>query len=124
MHFLVAPLAQRPTFPPSVAVLHFTTAGRRELRVTARASRQTSRRPSVRVRVTRRGAPVEGAKVTVAGKRGKTDVKGKVTLKPVLDAPGSFAAVGRRGRLEGRSRFLALGPPAAAGSAAGSVPRR
>jgi hypothetical protein len=124
LHFLVAPLAQKPSFGPSVGLLHFTPAGRPGFRVVARASRQASRRPRVRVRVTRRGDPVEGATVRVAGKRARTNANGSATLKPVLDAPGSFAAVGRKGRRAGRSRFLPLGPPAPAASAAGSVPLR
>ncbi len=125
LHFLVAPLASKPSFGPTVGLLHFTPAGRPGLRVTARASRQRSRRPRISVRVTRRGDPVEGATVSIAGKRARTNAKGTARLRPVLDAPGSFAAVGRRGRLEGRSRFLRLGQAhAAAGSAAGSVPLR
>lgn len=125
LHFLVAPLAQKPSFPPSVALLHFTPAGRPGLRVTARASRQGGRRPLLLVRVTRRGDPVEGARVSVAGERARTNANGRATLRPVLDAPGSFAAMGRKGRLAGRSRFLLLGQALApASSAAGSVPLR
>ena len=124
LHFLVAPLAQKPTFGPSVGLLHFTRAGRPGLRVSARATRTASHRPRVSVKVTRRGAPVEGATVTVAGKRARTNAKGAATLKPVLDVAGRFAAIGRKGRLEGRSRFLQLGPAAAAGSAAGSAALR
>src|SRR5215208_863660 len=122
LHFLVAPLAQKPSFPPSVALLHFTPAGRPGLRVTARASRQGGRRPLLLVRVTRRGDPVEGARVSVADERARTNANGRATLRPVLDAPGSFAAMGRKGRLAGRSRFLLLGQALApASSAAGSV---
>jgi hypothetical protein len=125
LHFLVAPLAQKPSFPPSVALLHFASAGRRGLRVTAQASRQGSRRPRISARVMRRGRPVEGATVSIAGKRARTDARGRATLRPVLDAPGRFAALGRRGRLQGRSRFLALGPAqATAGAGASSVPLR
>jgi hypothetical protein len=125
MHFLVAPLAQKPTFGSSIALLHFTpAAGRPRLRVTARASRRGSRRPVLRVRVTRWGNPVEGARVTIAGKRARTGVNGTAKLKPVLDAPGRFAALARRARLGGRSKFLALGPAPAPASAAGSVPLR
>jgi len=74
------------------------------------------------VRVTRRGDPVEGARVTVAGERARTNANGRATLRPVLDAPGSFAAMGRKGRLARRSRFGQA--PAPASSAAGSVPLR
>jgi hypothetical protein len=109
LHFLIAPLVQNPTFGPSVGLLHFTPAGRPGLRVVARATRRGSRHPQVKVRVTRRGEPVEVVVVSVAGKRARTNANGSATVRPVLDAPGSFAAVARKGRLEGRSRFLQLG---------------
>lgn len=127
LHFLVAPLAIHPTFGSKVALLHFTPAARPGLRVKARAARATTLRPVVSVRVARRGHPVRGATVTVAGKRGRTNAAGRAKLRPVLDAPGSFAALARRGRLQGRSEFLALGAPpapASAGPAVRSVPLR
>jgi hypothetical protein len=76
------------------------------------------------VRVTRRGEPVEGATVRVAGKRARTNASGRASVRPVLDAQGSFVALGRKGSRQGRSRFLRLGPEAAATAAAGSVPLR
>jgi hypothetical protein len=125
LHFLVAPLAAKPTFGPTVALLHFTRSRRPGLRVSASATRRSTPRPRVRVRVTRRGAPVEGAKVSIAGARTRTNANGAATIWPPLGAPGRFAAVASVRRLEGRSRFLALGPPPAAASrAAGSVPLR
>jgi hypothetical protein len=124
LHFLVAPLAVKPTFGSTVALLHFAASGRPGLRVSATATRRGSHRPRVRVRVTRRGNPVEGAKVSIAEARGRTNANGVTTLWPPLDAPGSFAAIGRMGRLEGRSRFLALGPAQAASGTASSVPLR
>jgi hypothetical protein len=110
LHFLVAPLAQKPTFPPSVALLHFTPATASGLRVSARASQQSTRRPLVKVRVTRGGAPVEDATVSVAGKRARTNANGRATVRPLLDVAGSFAALGRKAGRQGRSRFLRLGP--------------
>jgi hypothetical protein len=124
LHFLIAPLAQSPTFPPSVALLHFTPGTGSGLRVRARASRQTSRRPLVKVRVTRRGEPVESATVSVAGKRARTNASGRASVRPVLDAQGSFAALARKGSRQGRSAFMRLGPAPVAASAAGSVPLR
>jgi hypothetical protein len=125
LHFLVAPLASRPTFGSKVALLHFTPSVRSVLRVSVHASGKASRQPLVSVRVTRRGHPVQGATVSVAGKSGRTDAGGRAKLKPVLDAPGSFAALARRGRIQGRSTFLALGPPpATAAAAVQSVPLR
>jgi hypothetical protein len=125
LHFLVAPLALKPTFGSPVALLHFTPAGRAGLRVSSSATRRGSHRPRVRVRVTRRGRPVEGAKVAIAGARAPTNAKGTVTLWPPLGVPGRFSAVARKGALQGRSRFLELGPqPAAASGTASSVALR
>jgi hypothetical protein len=115
LHFLVAPLATRPTFGPTVGLLHFTTgrwAGR-GLRVAVSAARQRSLRPRVTVAVTRAGQPVEGAAVTVAGFRARTDRRGRALVKPVLGAPGSFAAMAEKGSRRGRSRFLRVGPTTA-----------
>jgi hypothetical protein len=127
LHFVVAPLASRPTFGPSVGVLHFAPgrwAGR-GLRVTARASRQSSARPRVNVRVTSGGAPVEDAVVTVAGARATTNARGRATVRPTLAVPGSFAALAHRGRQRGRSKFLRLGEaPAAAATPARTTPAR
>jgi hypothetical protein len=123
LHFLVAPLAAKPTFGLSVGLLHFTPAGRPGLRVSASATRRGTPRPRVKLRVTRRGNPVRGAKVAIAGARARTNANGAVTLWPALSVPGHFAAVARNGRLQGRSRFLALGP-AAASRAASSVALR
>ena len=124
LHFLIAPLAAKPTFPPSVALLHFTPSRRPGLRVTATATRRGSHRPRVRVRVTRRGSPVEGATVAIVGARQRTNARGVAVVWPPVDSPGSFAAVATKGRLEGRSRFLALGPAPAASTAARTVPLR
>jgi hypothetical protein len=124
LHFLVAPLATKPTFGKSVALLHFATARREGLRVRVHASRRGSRRPVVSVRVTRRGHPVEGASVTVGGARVRTRANGAAKLRPALDVPGSYAALARSGRLQGRSKFLALGPQPAAAARTSSVPLR
>ena len=123
LHFLVAPLAVKPTFGPSVGLLHFTPGSRKGLRVSASATRRGTPRPRVKLRVTRRGSPVEAARVSIAGARGRTNSNGAATLWPALSVPGHFAAVARKGRLGGRSGFLALGP-AAASVAASSVPLR
>jgi hypothetical protein len=124
LHFLVAPLAQKPSFGPTVALLHLTPSVGSGLRVTATATRRGSHRPRVRVRVTRRGSPVKGAKVAIAGARARTNARGVTALWPALDTAGNFAAVGSKGGLAGRSRFLAIGPAPAAGRAASSAPLR
>ena len=67
---------------------------------------------------------MKGAKVAIAGARARTNARGVTTLWPPLDTPGSFAAVGSKGGLAGRSRFLALGPAPAASGTASSTPLR
>jgi hypothetical protein len=124
LHFLVAPLAAQPTFGPTVGLLHFTTgrwAGR-GLAVRARATRQDTHRPRVVVTVRHTGRPVEGAAVSVAGFRAKTNGRGRALVKPVLALPGSFAAMAREGRMRGRSRFMHLGPATAPAAASRRVP--
>ena len=70
LHWLIAPLALKPTFPPTVALLHFTRArGRPGLRLTARATAAQTKRPRISIRVPHRGRPVAGAVVTLAEAR-------------------------------------------------------
>jgi hypothetical protein len=115
LHFLVAPLAAKPTFGPTVGLLHFTPgrwAGR-GLSVSATAARQRSLRPRVTVTVRRAGRPVVGAAVSVAGFRARTNARGRALVKPVLGAPGSFAAAAQKGSRRGRSRLMRFGPTTA-----------
>jgi hypothetical protein len=119
LHFLVAPLAAKPTFGPTVGLVHFTTgrwAGR-GLRVSARATRQNTLRPRVHVTVKRRGGSVAGAVVNVAGKRAETNARGRAVVRPALGVPGNFAALAHDGRLRGRSKLLPLGYSTPAASA-------
>jgi hypothetical protein len=111
LHFLVAPLAAQPTFGPTVGLLHFTPGrwARRGLFVRMRATRQTTLRPRVTVTVRRAGRPVRGARVNVAGFRAATNAHGRTLVKPVLGAPGTFAATALRRHGRGRSRFLHFG---------------
>jgi hypothetical protein len=112
LHWLVAPLATQPTFGPTVGLLHLTTgrwAGR-GLKVTAQASNASSLTPHVNVLVRRAGRPVAGARVSVAGFRATTNRRGRATVKPRLGVPGSFAAMARKKRLRGRSKFARYGP--------------
>jgi len=110
LHWLIAPLAIRPTFPPSVALLHFTRArGRPGLRLRARATAARTKRPRISVRVTRLGRPVAGALVTLAEARRRTDRGGRVTLTPRLAVPGHYAALARKGGLRGVTKRFRLG---------------
>jgi hypothetical protein len=126
LHFLVAPLASKPTFGPTVGLLHLTTgrwAGR-GLNVTARARNAKTLRPTVNVRVTRAGRPVQGAAVHVTGKRAETDARGRARVRLRLGAPGSFAATAQKDRLRGRSKFVRLGAGPAATGATRATPAR
>jgi hypothetical protein len=110
LHWLIAPLAIRPTFPPSVALLHFTPAhGRPGLMLRARARAARTKRPRISIRVLRRGRPVAGALVTLAEARRRTDRGGRVTLNPRLAVPGNYAALARKGPLRGMTRRFRLG---------------
>ena len=110
LHWLIAPLAVEPTFPPSVALLHFTRArGRPGLRLSARATAAQTKRPRISIRVTRRGRPVPGAVVTLADAGRRTDRGGRVTLMPRLAVPGNYAAVARWRGLRGMTKRFRLG---------------
>jgi hypothetical protein len=112
LHWLVAPLAAQPTFGPTVGMLHLTPgrwAGR-GLKITARSPNATSLRPKVSVTVKRRGRPVRGARVSVAGFLATTNRRGRASVKPKLGVPGTFAAMARQGRRRGRSKFAHYGP--------------
>jgi hypothetical protein len=110
LHWLIAPLAAEPTFPPSVALLHLSRArGRPGLRVSARAAAAQTKQPRVTVRVRRRGRPVAGAVVTLAGAGRRTDRHGRVTLTPRLAVPGSYAVLARKGPLRGMTKRFRLG---------------
>ncbi len=109
LHWLIAPLAAKPTFGPSVALLHFTRArGRPGLRLSARAT-AAAKRPRISIRVTRRGRPVKGAVVTLAEVRRRTDRGGRVTLTPRLAVPGNYAALARKDGLRGITKRFRLG---------------
>ena len=101
LHFLVAPLAQKPTFGPTVGLLHFTPSGGSGLRVSATATRRGAHRPRVRVRVTRRGAPVEGAKVSIAGARARTNASGRRHALARAGYGGPLRGGGEQGRPRG-----------------------
>jgi hypothetical protein len=110
LHWLIAPLAAQPTFPPTVALLHFIRArGRPGLRLTARATAAQTKRPRISIRVLRRGRPVAGAVVTLADARRRTDRGGRVTLTPRLAVPGNYAALARKDGRRGMTKRFRLG---------------
>jgi hypothetical protein len=111
LHWLIAPLAASPTFPPTVAALHLArVTGRPGLRVSIAIRRARSVRPRLVVKVTRHGRPVVGARVSFAGGPARTARDGKAKLIASLGVPGTFRALARKGDLRGRSRAVRVGP--------------
>jgi hypothetical protein len=119
LHYLIAPLAAKPTFGAGVAMLHFETGrwARRGLRVTTSSGNATSLTPKVKVTVKRHGHAVVGARVSVAGFRATTSRRGRALVRLELGVPGSFAAMASKGGNRGRSAFTHYGPALAAAAA-------
>jgi hypothetical protein len=123
LHWLVAiadPQGRRPTYGPENALLHFVPArGRRGLRVQVRANSAVAG-PRVRlsVRVTRRRRPVRRALVDFAGRRKRTNRRGRVTLVLRFYRPGRYRVLARRGRRRGLSRWVRVTLPVRASAGA------
>jgi hypothetical protein len=114
LHWLIAPydIDCRLTFGPGGALLHFAPRpGRRQLsvRVLARRAGAIPGRLRATLRVTRRGNPVEHARVSFAGARARTDDHGRATVQTTLARPGRFRALARAGRGFGLSAFARVG---------------
>jgi hypothetical protein len=104
LHWLIAASDPgcTPTFGPTNALLHFTpTPGPRALKVTAALHQGV-----VTVRVTRRGAPIAGARVSFAGRGARTAKNGTADVTVRLALPGRFKALARKGRTYGLSRLI------------------
>jgi len=113
LHWLIAPSDPgcTLTFGPTSALLHFTPRpGRERLRVRVLASKRRSIPPGVvaHVRVTRRGRPVAGARVSFAGGRARTDARGRANVSARVELPGRFKAVAREGGSYGLSKFAEI----------------
>ncbi len=122
LHWLISPVASgcKATYGPSTALLHFVPRpGTRALKVAVKRLRDGARRVRVRVRVTRHGKPVTGARVTFAGSRTRsTNRRGYLVAAAPLVRPGRFKALARAGKTYGLSRFLNV-KTASASSAGG-----
>jgi hypothetical protein len=106
LHWLVGPDGGgcELTYGPTSALLHFVAKpGRPGLRVSA--TRSGSR---VKVRVTRHGTGVAGARVTFASAHARTNARGRATLHAKLVLPGRFKALARAGSRYGLSKFVAF----------------
>ena len=63
----------------------------------------------MRVRVTRRGRTVRGARVRFAGYRGRTNKYGRATIEGSLELPGRFSVLARKGSRYGLSELAEVG---------------
>jgi hypothetical protein len=114
LHWLIAPSDPgcTLTFGPTSALLHFApTPGRRGLNVEVPSVRVGTLPGRVRakVRVRRRGRPVAGARVSLAGASGVTNRRGTVVLWPPLELPGRYAALARQRGRYGLSGLVKVG---------------
>jgi hypothetical protein len=108
LHWLIAPSDPgcTLTFGPTSALLHFSEPpGRRGLRVRVLAVQNAV----ARVKVTRRGRALEGARVEFAGGRARTNGKGIARVRAVSELPGRFKAVARNEGRYGLSRLAQVG---------------
>lgn len=118
LHWLIAPLpiAGKPTFGPTSALLHFTRVrGRSGLRVrahpAARGKPAAAVHARVVARVTRRGKPVRGAVVRFAGERARTDATGRATLGRDFSVRGRYRVLAAKKGLRGRSGYVTVDVP-------------
>ena len=113
LHWLIAPSDPgcTLTFGPTSALLHFTPRpGRKALRVRVVAWLRRSIPPGVEahLRVTRRGRPVAGARVSFAGASARTNLRGTANVSARVELPGRFKALARKGGSYGLSKFVEI----------------
>jgi hypothetical protein len=108
LHWLIGPSGEngcKLTYGPTSALLHFVPRpGTKGLRV-----RGSLAGKSVKIRVSRHGAAVAGARVSFAGAASRTNAHGSATLKPKLVLPGRFKALARAGGRYGVSKLVEIG---------------
>jgi hypothetical protein len=107
LHWLIAPSDPgcTLTFGPTSALVHFVPRpGRKRLVVTIALRGDTAT-----VRVTRRGQPVAGARVSFAGAKARANRNGVARVSPRLALPGRFKALARKGGSYGLSRLVRIG---------------
>jgi hypothetical protein len=127
LHWMVMPVdprGRRPTYGPDGALLHFVRArGVRALRVSVSPRRiRAGGRARVRVRVTCRLGRVRGALVSLAGRRARTDRRGRATLVLRLHRGGTYRALAVKRRLRGLSRPVRVAAPPGAVAARPRIP--
>ena len=113
LHWLLSPIDDcELTYPPSSALVHFSRRPGRlrlQVEVVSASVNGIPGRARVRVRVTRHGSPVRGARVSFAGARARTGGRGLATVWPPLSLPGRYSALARGGRSYGLSALVPLG---------------
>ena len=120
LHWLIAPSDPgcELTFGPSSALLHFVERlGRKGLRVRVLGVKAgvLPGRVEARVRVTRRGRALRGARVGFAGATARTGKGGVATLSTTLQLPGRFKALARKDGRYGLSGLVRAGAAAPSG---------
>ena len=120
LHWLIAPSDPgcELTFGPSSALLHFVERpGRRGLRVRVLGVKAgvLPGRVEARVRVTRHGRALRGARVGFAGATARTGKGGVATLSTTLQLPGRFKALARKDGRYGLSGLVRAGAAAPSG---------
>jgi hypothetical protein len=123
LQWLVSPVVSgcKATYGPSTALLHFVPRpGSRGLKVSVKRLRDGARRVRVRVRVTRHGKPVKGARVSFAGSRTeRTNRHGYAVAAAPLVRPGRFKVLARAGKRYGLSRFVVVNKASASAAGGG-----
>lgn len=114
LHWLIAPFDPgcELTFGPSGALLHFVRRPQRERLEVSVLGVSVGTLPgavAATVRVTRRGRPLRNARVAFAGGRARTSKEGVATVSTLLELPGRFRALARRGSSYGVSDFARVG---------------
>jgi hypothetical protein len=115
LHWLIAPddPGCELTFGPSTALLHFAPrSGLKRLRVKVLRAKVGTLPGAVvaKVRVTRNGRALPGARVSFAGASATTGKRGTATVSAQLQLPGWFKAVARQGNAYGLSELAEVGP--------------
>ncbi len=123
LHWLIAPFDPgcRLSFGPTSALLHFvpTPAHKRfEVAVTDSNVETLPGEVHATVHATRDGRPLREARVTFAGATGRTNKEGIATLSTMLERPGRFRALARKGQNYGVSELVPVGVAPSALSAA------
>jgi hypothetical protein len=123
LHWLIAPFDPgcSLSFGPTSALLHFvpTPAHKRfEVAVTDTDVGTLPGEVRATIHATRDGHPLREARVTFAGATARTNKEGIATLSTMLERPGRFRALARKGQNYGVSELVPVGVTPSALSAA------